>query len=43
MNKTSDQTLKVKTQNPLYYGTEGVVSRELVQIYSCLADIGEDE
>jgi hypothetical protein len=25
LNKTSGQTVQTKTQNPLYYGTEGVV------------------
>jgi hypothetical protein len=28
LNKTSGQTLQVKTQNPLYYGTEGVVDKK---------------
>jgi hypothetical protein len=26
LNKTSGQTVQTKTQNPLYYGTEGVVN-----------------
>ena len=25
LNNTSDQTIQIKTQNPLYYGTEGVL------------------
>ncbi len=29
MNKTSGQTLQTKTQNPLYYGTKGVVNSQL--------------